>query len=150
VEEPPDQTVTSRAPTAVFGPDLRLTAGVSALTVVAAVLAAVNPDRAGTILLALAALVLACYAAADLIWRPRLVVDPAGLRVRGPGSSAVLAWTDVSAVRADVRMRHGLRSVALEIDAGERLFVLSRRVLGMDPEQAAEIVRAFDPSARSR
>jgi hypothetical protein len=42
-------------------------------------------------------------------------------------------------------MRHGLRSVALEIDAGDRLLVLSRRVLGTDPEQAAEIVRAFDP-----
>jgi hypothetical protein len=150
VEERPDLPAASRAPRAVFGPDLRLTVGVCALTVVAAVLAAVSSDRSGTVLLALAALVLACYAAADLIWRPRLSVDPAGLRVRGPGSSAVLAWTDVTAVRADVRMRHGLRSVALEIDAGERLIVLSRRVLGMDPEQAAEIVRAFDPRERPR
>jgi hypothetical protein len=145
VEDRPDQPVASRAPRAVFVPDLRLTTGTLALAVLAAVLAAISTDRSGTVLLALAALVLACYAAADLIWRPRLVADSSGLRVRGPGSSAVLAWTDVAAVRADVRMRHGLRSVALEIDAGERLLVLSRRVLGTDPEQAAEIVRAFDP-----
>ncbi|HEU5007604.1 MAG TPA: PH domain-containing protein [Jatrophihabitantaceae bacterium] len=137
--------VADRAPRAVFRPDPRLTALTAVLAAIAAALAAVSSDRSGAVLLVLAALVLACYAAADLLWRPRLSVDAAGLRVRGPGSSAVLAWTDVQAVRADVRMRHGLRSVALEIDAGDRLVVLSRRVLGTDPEQAAEIVRAFDP-----
>jgi hypothetical protein len=145
VENFAEHPVAGRVPRAVFGPDPRLTALTVALAVIAAALAAVSTDRSGTVLLALAALVLACYAAADLLWRPRLTVDAAGLRVRGPGASAVLAWTDVEAVRADVRMRHGLRSVALEIDAGDRLLVLSRRVLGTDPEQAAEIVRAFDP-----
>jgi hypothetical protein len=134
-----------RAPRAVFGPDPRLTVLTAVLAVLAAALAVVSSDRSGTVLLALAALVLACYAGADMLWRPRLAVDSDGLRVRGPGSSAVLAWAEVVAVRADVRMRHGLRSVALEIDAGDQLLVLSRRVLGTDPEQAAGIVRAFDP-----
>jgi hypothetical protein len=125
-----ENPVAGRVPRVVFGPDPRLTALTVALAVIAAALAAVSTHRSGTVLLALAALVLACYAAADLLWRPRLTVDAAGLRVRGPGASAVLAWTDVEAVRAD---------------AGDRLLVLSRRVLGTDPEQAAEIVRAFDP-----
>jgi len=145
VDNQSDPPVAHRAPRAVFGPDPRLTAVTAVLAAIATGLAAVSSDRSGTVLLALAALVLACYAAADLLWRPRLSVDAAGLHVRGPGASAVLAWSDVDTVRADVRMRHGLRSVALEIDAGDRLLVLSRRVLGTDPEQAAEIVRAFDP-----
>lgn len=145
MDNQPENAAPSRVPRAVFGPDPRLTALIGVLAGIAAALAAISSDRSGTVLLALAALVLACYAAADLLWRPRLSVDATGLRVRGPGSSAVLAWTDVAAVRADVRMRHGLRSVALEIDADDQLFVLSRRVLGTDPEQAAEIVRAFDP-----
>jgi hypothetical protein len=150
VENRPDLPATGRAPRAVFGPDPRLTTVTAVLAALAAALAAISSDRSGTVLLALAALVLACYATADLVWRPRLRVDAVGLRVRSPGSSAVLAWTDVAAVRADVRMRHGLRSVALEIDTGDRLLVLSRRVLGTDPEAAAEIVRAFDPREQPR
>ena len=148
MKNPPDHCAPHRAPRAVFGPDLRLTAGTVALTAVAAVLAAVSTDRAGSLLLACAAVLLASYAATDLFWRPRLSVDSAGLRVRSPGASVTLAWPQVESVRADVRSRHGVRSVALEIDDGERLIVLSRRVLGADPEQAAEIVRAFDPRMR--
>ena len=134
-----------RAPRVAFGPDRRLTAATAVLAVVAGVSAALTSDRAGRLLFAAAALLLAAYAVTDLVFRPRLAVDAAGLRVRGPWAFARLGWDEVDAVRADVRMRHGLRTVALEIDAGDRLIVLSRRALGADPEQVAELVRAFSP-----
>jgi hypothetical protein len=135
----------ARLPRVSFGPDVRLSAVTGALAVLAAIGAAVTTDHPGAVLLVLAALVLAGYAGTDAICRPRLVADATGLRVRTPGAFVMLAWPQVDAVRADVRMRHGLRSVALEIEAGERLIVLSRRTLGTDPERAADLVRAFAP-----
>ena len=44
-----------------------------------------------------------------------------------------------------MRTRFGLRSTALEIDAGDTLVVLSRRALGADPETVRDLVRAFAP-----
>jgi hypothetical protein len=146
VENPPAPSPAARLPRVSFGPDVRLSAATGALAVVATVAAAVTTDHPGALLFVLAALVLAGYAGTDLVCRPRLVADAAGLRVRTPGAFVTLAWPQVDAVRADVRMRHGLRSVALEIEAGERLIVLSRRALGTDPERAADLVRAFAPT----
>jgi hypothetical protein len=96
-------------------------------------------------LLSLAAAVLFGYAVSDLLFAPRLSAGPAGLVVRSPWVWVRLPWESVDAVRADARVRHGLRSVTLEIDAGERLIVLSRRALGADPETVAVRVRALDP-----
>jgi len=68
-----------------------------------------------------------------------------GLLVRTPLTRARIAWSDVEAVRADARERLGLRSVTLEIDAGEQLLVFSRRALGADPERVAGLISAFKP-----
>jgi hypothetical protein len=135
---------TDRAPRCQFGPDRRLTAATGALSVVA-VLIALTTDRAGQVLLAGAALVLLSYTVTDLIFWPRLTVTREGLSIRAPLTRAQLPWSDIEAVRADARQRLGLRSVTLEIDAGEQLVVFSRRALGADPETAAGVIRAFDP-----
>lgn len=134
-----------RAPQYRFGPDRRLTAATGTATVIAAATAALSTDRAGQVLLVGAALVLLAYTVTDLVFWPRLVVSAAGLDVRTPQTRAHLDWADVEAVRADARQRLGLRSVTLEIDAGEHLVVFSRRALGADPESAAGVIRAFDP-----
>lgn len=120
-------------PRVVFGPNRRLTLGTVALTAVAVAAAVVAADPAGTLLFALAAAVLAGYAAGLAVRSPWLGW-PAPLR---------LPWDEIEAIRADVRHQHGLRTSALEIEAGARLIVLTRRSLGTDPEQAAEIVSAF-------
>jgi hypothetical protein len=51
-------------------------------------------------------------------------------------------------VRADTRQRLGLRSVTLEIDAGDELHVFSKRALGAEPDAVAGLIRAMDPRGR--
>jgi hypothetical protein len=133
------------APRYRFGPDRRLTAATGALSVVAAIAAALSADRAGQVLLVGVAVVLFAYTVTDLVFWPRLTVTSAGLRIHTPMARTELTWPEVEAVRADARQRLGLRSVTLEIDAGEQLVVFSRRALGTDPEAAADLIRAFDP-----
>jgi hypothetical protein len=128
-----------------FGPDLRLSAVVFLLAVGALLLAITSTDGAGRLLFGLAVIVLAGYSVGDVLFWPRLTADPSGLRIRTPLERADLPWTDVEAIRADVRRRYGLRSVTLEIDAGSTLVVFSRRALGADPETVAQAVRALDP-----
>ena len=81
--------------------------------------------------------------------RPDLVAAagrrPTGLRIRTPFTRADLAWPQVEDVRADVRSRYGLRSMTLEVDAGEVFVVFSRRSLGVDPEAARGLMAAMRP-----
>lgn len=131
-------------PRAQFSPDPRLTA----LTGCGAVLAAgisFATDAAGRLLFLAAALVLLGYTVTDLVFRPRLLVDATGIRVRSPLARADLPWQHIERVRADERQRYGVRSVTLEIDSGDHLIVLSRRALGAPPDAVADLVRAFDP-----
>ncbi len=134
----------TRAPRYQFGPDRRLTAVTGGLSVVA-VFVALSTDPAGQVLLAGAALVLLSYTVTDLVFWPRLTVTGEGLSIKAPLTRTQLSWSDIDAVHADARQRLGLRSVTLEIDAGEQLVVFSRRALGADPETAASVIRAFDP-----
>jgi len=112
---------------------------------IAAAAAVLSPDPPGRVLLGAAALVLLAYTATDLLFWPRLTASPEGLLIRTPLTRARIPWSDVDAVRADARERIGLRSVTLEIDAGERLVVFSRRALGADPETVAALIGAFAP-----
>jgi hypothetical protein len=149
VDKQPDDTdptpAPRRAPMCRFGPDRRLTALTAVLAAVAIGLAVVTNDAAGRLLFVGAALVLAAYAATDLYYWPRLAADADAVTVRSPLGSARLRWADIDAVRADVREHLGMRATTLEIDAGERLLVFSRRALGADPAQVAGLIRAFDP-----
>lgn len=138
-----DDPLPDRTAQLTFGPDRRLSAVTGALAVAAAIAAWRSPDAAGRLLLGLAALVLCAYAAVDLICRPRLAAGPHGLDLRTPITRVHLSWSEIEAVRADVRQRHGLRTVALEVDAGNRLCVFSRRALGADPEHVSRLLQPY-------
>ncbi len=135
----------ARAPAARFGPDGRVTALAAGGLVLALILTLTTADPAGRLLAAIAVVVLLAYVGSDLVFRPRLTATGEGLEIRSPTARARLAWPDVERVHADTRLRLGLRSTTLEIDAGSTLVVLSRRALGADPETVAELVNAFRP-----
>jgi Bacterial PH domain len=137
--------VYARAPRLRFGPDRRLTGLSGVLAVIAIAAAVLAADPAGQLLLAGAAFVLLAYTVTDLVFWPRLMVSADGLLVRTPAQRGLIPWSEVEAVRADTRQRAGLRSVTLEIDAGERLVVLSRRALGANPTDVAGLVAALHP-----
>lgn len=132
-------------PIARFAPDRRYTAAAALGALVAVVLGVVGGDPAGRLLAAVAALVLVAYVIADVAFSPRLVVSGEGVVIRSPLTRATLTWGEVDDVRAESRSRLGLRSTTLEIDAGPVLAVLSRRALGADPAEVADLIRAFRP-----
>jgi hypothetical protein len=141
VDEPEQQPAVAR-----FVPDRRYT-GLAAIGVLAAAVVAVfTSDPLGRLLFALAAFLLAGYVVGDLVFSPRLTASRDGLRICSPLLRADLPWSAVEDVRADVRTRYGVRSTTLEVDAGETFAVFSRRALGMEPENAADLVRAFRPT----
>ncbi|WP_375490658.1 PH domain-containing protein [uncultured Jatrophihabitans sp.] len=128
-----------------FTPDRRYTA-LAAVGVAAALLACLlGNDAPGRLLAALAAVVLGSYVAADLVFTPRLVVDRDGVAIRSPFTRAQLSWPQIDAVRTDSRIRLGIRSTTLEIDAGPVLAVLSRRALGADPVEVEHVLARFRP-----
>ncbi len=135
----------SRAAEARFVPDRRYTflaAGGFVVALVAVLLAGDGPSR---LIAAVAALVLLGYALSDLVFSPRLTISTEGVTIRSPLTRARLPWSQIDSVRADVRLRHGLRSTTLEIDAGSVLAVLSRRALGAEPQDVADLADAFRP-----
>lgn len=140
--------VSRPAAAARFGPDPRFTVLAAIGLLAAAGASAFSPDKAGTLLFACAAAVLAAYVAGDVLFSPRLCADGQGLVIRTPLVRARLSWPEVDDVRAVTRVRHGLRGVTLEIDAGELLVVLGRRSLGADPQQVVAAVCRFDPAGR--
>jgi hypothetical protein len=137
--------VDGRAASLRFGPDRRLSALCGVLALVALAAAVLTSDSAGRLLLGGAALVLLAYTVTDLIYWPRLTASADGLLLRTPTTRGLIPWPEVQAVRADSRQRAGLRSVTLEIDAGERLVVFSRRALGADPAEVAGLISACRP-----
>jgi Bacterial PH domain len=143
VQNPVDEPV--RAPRLTFAPDriVTITTGAAALTAVAIAIGA--SDAPGRLMAVVGAVVLLGYVLSDLVFSPRLVADADGLTVRSPAVRAVLAWAAVEDVHADARSRFGVRSVSLEIDAGETLVVLTRRALGARPEDVAALVNALRP-----
>jgi hypothetical protein len=56
-----------------------------------------------------------------------------------------LAWSQLERVRVDQRLRLGLRTDMLELDAGEELFLLSRYDLGAEPRDALAALRTVHP-----
>lgn len=130
------------APVASFRPDRRFTAAAAIGTLGAALAAVLASDPEGRLLAIVAAVVLLGYVVCDLVFAPRLVASSAGVRINSPLLRAELSWREVADVRADVRSRYGLRNTTLEIDTGATIAVFSRRALGADPQDAAELVLA--------
>ena len=58
-----------------------------------------------------------------------------------------LPWEQIDVVRVDERPHLGLRTETLEIDTGDRLYLISRYDLGVPP---AEVVEALDALRASR
>lgn len=129
----------SGAPTGPWRCDRRLTV----VTVAGAVILGgaaflITDDRIGTGLLLIAALVCAGYALRDFLVPTRLSADAEGLTVaHGYASRARLAWSEIEKVGVDRHSRFGLRSEFLEIDAGDRLYLLSSYDLSAEPADVA-------------
>lgn len=120
-----------------WGPRPVETATAAAGAVLAALLAAVA-DPAGRLLFGVAGAGLLVLVAADLLLRPRLAADPAGVQVRTVAVRRRLPWSAIARVDVDERRRYGLTARTLELDAGDTLVVLGRRGLGADPRDVAD------------
>lgn len=114
------------------------TGAAAAGAVVALLLALVTTDPSGRVLFGVAAAGLAVLAGADLLLRPRLSADPAGLRVRTLTARHRLPWSAVERIDIDERERYGLTARTLELEADGHLIVLGRRSLGADPRDVAD------------
>ena len=101
-------------------------------------LLALLADPGGRLLLGVAALGLLAVGAADVLLRPRLAADRAGIRVRTLASRHHLPWSAIGRVEVDEHTRYGLTSRTLELEAGELFVVLSKRTLGADPRDVAD------------
>jgi hypothetical protein len=105
-----------------------------------------HDDRPTLAFTGLAAAVLVVYALRDVIAPVRLAADGEGITVvSGYAGHHRLAWSEVERVRLDQRRRLGTRSNLLEIDAGERLYLLSSYDLDAHPQDVAEALDRLRP-----
>lgn len=88
------------------------------------------PDR---LFVGVVVVVLVAASAFGSLCRPRLRADPDGVAVRGLRGRQHWPWSAIS-VQVRANTRFGLRTALLEIDAGDRLVLLSKLDLGSDPE----------------
>lgn len=95
-------------------------------------------DPMGRVLFGVAAVGLLLLAATDLLLRPRLAADPAGLQVRTLTTRRRLPWPAVERIDVDEHARYGLTARTLELEAGGELIVLGKRALGQDPRDVAD------------
>jgi hypothetical protein len=124
-----------------YSPSQRIAATV-AFVAAAAGIEAILADAATTrLILAIAAIVLAAIAITDFVFAPRLTATTTGVAIFAPSVRARLRWTEIDEIRVDERGHLGLANRALEIDTGDRLFVLSRRSLGRDPREVYDRLR---------
>jgi hypothetical protein len=138
--------VDERTPTLRFGPNRWLAVGFGVVALAFVGLALSVDDRNGRLLYALAALILIAVCSLDLIWNPRLVLDVNGLHLHTPTTSGLVAWSEVERVHVDDRSRLGLSSRTLEIPAGAKLVILSRRALGgAEPRDVAAMIQTYRP-----
>jgi hypothetical protein len=114
----------------------KVPAGKLVIAVLVAVLGVLAAEELWQQVVAAAAVAaLVAWAARDLVAPVRLVADPAGVTVlTGFASRHRLAWAQVERVRVDVRRR----SRMLEVDTGERLYLLSRYDVDADLDEVAE------------
>ncbi len=138
------------APTAVPGNDRTVTAGPSGVAGVLQLLAAVALavvgavgvlDRPGQLLAVPVVLGLAVAGTRDLVLRPVVRADVAGLSVVTGVRRVRVAWYDVERLRVVTERRAPL----LEVDLGEVLVVLGRRRLGRAPEAVLAELQQLRP-----
>lgn len=126
-----DNSVDSWAPQ----PSLVAIGGLGALVAVAG--AILSGDRAGAVLFAVAAVVLALLSGYGALIRPRLAADATGLRVRTLRGTVSLRWPEtLTLLRATKRL--GRETWALEVSSDEDLFIFGRIDLGSDPVEVLD------------
>lgn len=139
---------TRRVTSRTWSPPAALVGTAWALAAVGALFAVLSDDRAGSLLVGLAAVCLAGLALFGTLARPRLAVDADGLAVRGLAGARHWAWPAVTVRLARTR-RLGRTVSTLELDCredgAEHLVVLSRLDLGVDPEEVVAVLRALRP-----
>jgi hypothetical protein len=101
-------------------------------------LLAMLADPAGRLLLGVAALGLLAVGAADVLLRPRLAADRAGIQIRTLATRHRVPWSAIRRVDVDEHTRYGLTSRTLELEAGDLFVVLGKRTLGADPRDVAD------------
>ena len=121
-----------------------LVAGAWVLAALLAVATILADDNAGRLLVGLATLLVSYLAAFGTIARPRLSADANGLAVRGFANTTHLQWHEVK-VKLQTTPRLGRQQQTLELDADDRLVVLTKLDLGADPEEVAGVLHALRP-----
>ncbi|MDX8032115.1 PH domain-containing protein [Lentzea sp. BCCO 10_0856] len=101
-------------------------------------------DNAGRLLVGLATLLVSYLAAFATLARPRLTAGVDGLSVRGFASTTHLPWHEVK-IKLQTTRRLGREQQTLELDAEDRLVVLTKLDLGADPEEVAGVLHALRP-----
>ncbi len=109
-----------------------------------AVATVITTENAGRLLIGLATLLVTYLAAFATIARPRLSADENGLAVRGFMNTTHLPWHEVK-VKLQQTRRLGREQQSLELDAEDRLVVLTKLDLGADPEEVAGVLHALRP-----
>ncbi|MDQ3734728.1 MAG: PH domain-containing protein [Actinomycetota bacterium] len=94
-------------------------------------------DPTGRWLVWAAAGLLYAIAALDLVVRPRLRADAAGLTVRSLTGQTTMPWAGVE-LRLRRTQRVGRTVPTLELDHEEKLIIFGRRELGVDPEEVLD------------
>ncbi|MDP9100861.1 MAG: PH domain-containing protein [Actinomycetota bacterium] len=105
-------------------------------------LTAVGPaDRAGRLLLGLAAAALAAVAVRDLLCRPVLSADGTGLRLQTGWRPRAVPWSDVVSIRLVTERR----TRVLAVDGGSWLVLLSRHRLDAAPAAVRDVLSGYAP-----
>lgn len=103
-------------------------------------------DPTGRWLVWAAAGLLYGIAAVDLVVRPRLRADAAGVTVRSLTGRTTMPWSEVE-WRLRRTLRFGRTVPTLELDHDEKLTIFGRRELGNDPEDVLSQLNGLRPSA---
>jgi hypothetical protein len=131
--EPPSE-VTFRVPTGVM---VIKFAGAA----VVAVAALLTGDALAVLVGLATAVALGLLGLRDVLARDRLRADADGLDlVSGYAAKRHLEWGAVERLRVDDRLRLGVRSKLLEVDADEQLYLFSRFDLGIEPTDALAVL----------
>ncbi len=120
------------------GPSLAASGVLAAAGLLLAV-AGAAADPAGRLLASPAALLLLAVAGRDLLLRPALRANAAGIVVVTGLRRRAVAWTEVERVQVVTDRRAPL----LELDLGDTLVLLSRLRLGRPPEAVAAELSAL-------
>jgi hypothetical protein len=106
-------------------------------------------DRRAVILSGVAALALAVLIVRDLLVRVRLAAGESGVSVvKGFAGRDRLSWDEIERISVDVNRRYGRRWEHLEIDTGERIYLLGSGALGASCTEVAAELRSMKSAHR--